>query len=86
MSFIGEIVAEMIGEMVGDAFVGTVESRGRSSLPGRSFFHRLFTPSYSDAYCKSFFCMQCPGMAKGKRTSWGGTCIVARIVGAGGEF
>src|SRR5215203_4365191 len=50
----------IFSEFVGELFGESVATR----LP-------LVKRSYSDAYCKSFFCKQCPGMAKGKRSKRG---------------
>jgi hypothetical protein len=51
-----ELVSEIGGQLVGEA-VG-------ERIP-------LLKQSYSDAYCKSFFCLRCPGMANGKRAKRG---------------
>lgn len=57
-----EIAVGAAAEAVSDLAAGLV---GESSpLPP-------LKRSYSDAYCKSFFCMQCPGMAKGKKAKLG---------------
>ena len=53
-------VAEMVSEFVGQIFGEAAAAR----LP-------LLKRSYADAYCKSFFCARCPGMAQGKRAKRG---------------
>jgi hypothetical protein len=57
-----EIAVEAAAEVASDLAVQLV---GESSpLPP-------LRKSYSDAYCRSFFCMRCPGMAKGRRGKLG---------------
>lgn len=51
-----EAVAEIAGQVFGEAVV--------ARLP-------VFKKSYSEAYCKSFFCLRCPGMAPGRLTRRG---------------
>lgn len=62
------ILIEPIVESVVDGAAGAVSDLAGAIL-GESVAARipLLKKPYSDAYCKSFFCMQCPGMAKGKR-------------------
>jgi hypothetical protein len=47
-----EVVSDFAGQVFGESVVARIP---------------LLKKSYSDAYCKSFFCMQCPGTAKGRR-------------------
>ena len=50
------IASEFAGQLFGEAAVARIP---------------LLKRAYSDAYCKSFFCMQCPGMSKSKRAKLG---------------
>ena len=52
-----EVVSEFAGQIVGESVAARIP---------------LLKKSYSDAYCKSFFCMQCPGTAKtkGAKLQW----------------
>ena len=50
-----EVVSDFAGQIFGESVAARVP---------------LLKKSYSDAYCKSFFCMQCPGMAKVKKSKF----------------
>ena len=58
VSAAAEVVSEMAGQLFGETVLARVPPSARKP--------------YSDAYCKSFFCLQCPGMAKVKKAklSW----------------
>lgn len=56
VSGVVEATAEVVAGALGDAVA--------ARFP-------LLKRSYSDAYCKSFFCHQCPGMAKAGRVKRG---------------
>ena len=62
LSFIIEPIvagaAEVVSEFAATIFGETIFAR----------WLRLKRKPYSEAYCDSFYCKQCPGMAKGKRS------------------
>lgn len=64
------IVIEPIVEIALDAVAGAVSDLA-AQFVGESSPLPPLKRSYSDAYCKSFFCTQCPGMAKGKEAKLG---------------
>lgn len=64
------IVIEPIVEIAADAVAGAVSDLA-AQLVGESSPLPPLKRSYSAAYCKSFLCVQCPGMAKGKKAKLG---------------
>jgi hypothetical protein len=64
------IVIEPLVEIAVDAAAGVVSDLA-VQLVGESSPLPPLRKSYSDAYCKSFFCQQCPGMAQGKKAKLG---------------
>ena len=84
LSAVAELGAELFGQFFGEALGSSAVQRRRARSTRPSFIRRLFTPSYSDSYCRSFFCMRCPGMAKGKRVKL--NCYLYRCQDCGQEW
>jgi hypothetical protein len=69
VNVVTEIISEIVGDGIADAFQYLLSRKQHKSS---SLLNYYLGRSYSKAYCDSFFCMKCPGLANSKRAkmSW----------------